>query len=115
MTLEIQSRKIYGLGIVSIPLDRWQTAESNLIYKIDEMEEKFQKIGGLSYITSMCINQDGNSLDVEYEVRTNPGDNEFPPLYFYRSGKITLTGEQIDEAFKDGCSIGSKTQFRRKK
>ena|SRR5258706_4797668 len=111
MSLKILEREVVDLGVVNVPLEKWKSPLSNILFELDKEDEVLRRMSGRSYIERIIIEED--SLRVDYMIRTNPLDNDWPRLHFYDPKSFVLTGEKIDNFFIPGCSLGKKKQFKR--
>jgi hypothetical protein len=112
MGLELQERKVLGLGLVYIPKEKWKDVSVDVLYEISDEDEKKSRFRGESYITKAIVLKEG--LEIRYMFRSNPQDHDWPPLPLYDYKSEILKDEQIDIFFKLGCAFGNKSEIRRK-
>ena len=114
MALEIQRKEVFGVGITNLSRSGWQDCGSGVVYELTEDEEKFKRAIGNSYLEKIWLGND-ESIFVNYQIRVNTWDTDWPPLHMFDLQTIELKNvEKIDRFFRPGCLVGKKTIFRRK-
>lgn len=115
MSLEIQKREVFRVGVVGVPLDQWEDCDQGTVYQIEEAELEFKASMGEDFIQEIKLI--GDSLEVHSVLKTHSMDDpsHMHKDHFFEDKFQTLREpKEIDKFFRPGCSVGKKTVFKRK-